>query len=68
MAARPFAAMSFAAIAPLLGCTTPATDSLCLATRPIWLSEPAIAALAPHRAEREAIAVHNRTWTTVCRP
>jgi len=66
MAARPLAALSCALLALLGGCSTPAPDSVCLATRPIWLGEPAIRALAPFRAEREAIAAHNRTWTALC--
>lgn len=44
------------------------SDSLCLATRPIYLSEGAIQALQPYRPERQAIAVHNLTWERACRP
>lgn len=43
-----------------------ASDSLCLATRPIYLSEGAIRALTPYRAERERIAAHNLTWERSC--
>ncbi len=38
----------------------------CLAYQPIYLSEGAIAALAPFRADREQIAVHNRVWEQRC--
>lgn len=43
-----------------------APDSVCVSMRPIYLSEPAIRAMAPFRADREQIAAHNKTWEAIC--
>jgi hypothetical protein len=47
-------------------CGAPPADTLCVATRPIYLEEGAIAALAPHRPARLAIATHNAVWEQRC--
>jgi hypothetical protein len=45
---------------------SPAPRADCLAYQPIYLSEGAIAALAPFRDDRVQIATHNRTWEARC--
>ena len=41
-------------------------DSACTAFAPIYLSEPAIQTVVPHRAAVEQIVAHNRTWEALC--
>lgn len=53
----------------IAGCASaPPVDTLCAATRPIYLSDSAIAALAAHRDARAAIAGHNAVWERRCLP
>ena len=44
----------------------PVADTACSAFGPIYLSEGAITALRPYRADRERIAGHNDAWRTIC--
>lgn len=41
-------------------------NNACVSFDPIYLSEGAISALRPFRADREKIAAHNRTWESQC--
>lgn len=61
------AAASLALLAALAGCAAPPVpDAACVAFRPIYLDEPAIAALRPHRQVRVEIAAHNATYERLC--
>lgn len=60
------AALALLAALAVSACANSATDTLCVAARPIYLTDEAIAALAPHRAAREAIAAHNTSWEARC--
>lgn len=56
-----------ASLALLAGCAAPPVpDAACVAFRPIYLDEPAIAALRPHRQARVEIAAHNATYERLC--
>lgn len=61
------AAASLALLAALAGCaTSPVPDAACVAFRPIYLEDGAIAALRPHRQARVDIAAHNATYERLC--
>jgi hypothetical protein len=56
-----------ASMALLAACARPPVpDAACVAFRPIYLDEPAIAALRPHRQVRVEIAAHNATFERLC--
>jgi hypothetical protein len=61
------AAASLALLAALAGCAAPPVpDAACVAFRPIYLEDGAIAALRPHRQARVEIAAHNATFERLC--
>lgn len=60
---------AIASLGLLAACARPPVpDAACVAFRPIYLDEPAIAALRPHRQARIEIANHNATYERLCPP
>jgi hypothetical protein len=51
----------------MTSCATPSVDG-CASFPPIYLSEGAIQALKPYRADKEKIAAHNETYGRLCPP
>lgn len=49
----------------MIGCG-PRPVAGCASFEPIYLSEGAISALRPYRADREKIAAHNETYERLC--